>query len=155
MCNFDAWCTVLDGRMNSTRFSTHPDIRETDNFHNNETAGRRYKNWGTDEDTYIIKSESATKIEDFAFNLHHFTQLRNTTRSERTLICFSDFKSIKIDITNVFNQIIILYTTTTTLQLDASWLQYMSTPWRWPSHEPKRVGGKRIVRVSWKILWNS
>jgi hypothetical protein len=39
-------------------------------------------------------------------------------------------------------------------QLDASWLQYMSTPWRWPSHEPKRVGGKRTVRVGCKILLN-
>jgi hypothetical protein len=39
-------------------------------------------------------------------------------------------------------------------QLDASWMQYMSTPWRWPPHKPKRVGGKIIVHVSWKILWN-
>jgi hypothetical protein len=69
---------------------------------------------------YIINSESATKIEAIAFNLHHFTQLRSTSRSERTLICFSDFKNINSDITNVFNQIIILYTIATTIQLDGS-----------------------------------
>ena len=71
------------------------------------------------EDTYIINSESATKIEDFAFNLHHFTQLKDKTKNERILICFSDFKNINSDRTNVFNQIIILYTTTT-IQPDGS-----------------------------------
>ena len=59
-----------------------------------------------------MNSESATKIEDFAFNLHRFTHLRSTTKTERTLISSSDFKNIKSDKTNVFNQIIILYTTT-------------------------------------------
>ena len=44
---------------------------------------------------------------------------------------------------------------TSTVQLDANWLQYASTPSRWHSHEPKRVGGKRIVHVSWKFFWNS
>ena len=48
------------------------------------------------EDTYKISSESATKIEDFAFNLHRFTQLRSKTRIERTLIGFGDFKNIKM-----------------------------------------------------------
>jgi hypothetical protein len=49
---------------------------------------------------YIINNESATKVEDFAFDLHHFTQLRSARRSERTLICFSDFKNINSEITN-------------------------------------------------------
>ena len=40
-------------------------------------------------------------MEDFAFNLHHFTQLRSTTRNERTLICFSDFKNIDSGTINV------------------------------------------------------
>jgi hypothetical protein len=71
-------------------------------------------------DKLIINSESATKIDDFAFTLYHFTQLRSTTRSERTLICFSNFKNISSDITNVFNEIIILHTITTMIQLDGS-----------------------------------
>jgi hypothetical protein len=116
---------------------------------NNKTAEWRYINWETHKDTYIINSESATKIKDFAFNLHHFTQWRRTTRSERTLICFSDFKNINSDITNVFNQILILYMTTTMIHLDGSWLQYMSTPWRWSlSWEEMR---QRKENCAWKL----
>jgi hypothetical protein len=53
---------------------------------------------------YIINSESATKIEDFAFNLHNFTQSRSTTRSERTFIYFNDLKNTNSDITNIIRK---------------------------------------------------
>ena len=113
--------------------------------------------------TVHIKDINSTRFS----NLHaQFSSLRRVSAHERaifrecsytavTKICFSDCKNINSDITNVFKQIIILYTATTTIQLDGSWLQYMCTPWRWPSHEPKCVGGKIIVHVSWKILCNS
>ena len=43
------------------------DVHETDNVYNN-TAQRRHTNYETHENT-----ESATKIENFAFNLHHLS----------------------------------------------------------------------------------
>jgi hypothetical protein len=88
-------------------------------------------------------------------NARSFYSINKYDKKWKNLICFSDFKYINSDITNVFNQTTILYTTMATIQLHGSWLQYVSTLWRWPSDVPKRIKGKRIVHVSWKILWNS
>ena len=95
--HFNAWCTVHDEHMDSTRSS----------------------------------------------NLHaQFSFLRLVSAQKRTIFRKCSYTKVSFHLT-------------TTIQLDASWLQYISISWRWPFHELKPVGGKRIAHVSWKILWNS
>ena len=54
-------------------------------------------------------------------NARSFYSIKKYDKKWKNLICFSDFKYINSDKTNVFNQTIILYTTTATIQLHGSW----------------------------------